>query len=298
VKCAIFKESDKTLLGTTQEVAVPAGFTGWQTFSLASLPFLTSGASYSLVVWFGGSNCFIYYSGSSSTQSWYATQAYGIFPNGPYSSFSGYAQENNVYSLYVSISNPNLNGGNLAAIPDDWSLTYKTGPQIISLDYNVQRTAGQPSIRLDPHTAGDLNVAREVNANWHSVNAGDHVVASCWMKVQTGPSTTGYPFCGARIGIDFYGYVNGVFSLLSADSFWNAYYGTDYSSGFAMYVQDSNGGQWQQRTIDIIVPTTAADSYGNVGTITQIVLWLQGAPWAGSAASTVWFADSTLYINP
>ena len=101
------------------------------------------------------------------------------------------------------------------------------------------------------------------------------------------------------MGIDFYGKINGVNKLLSDDSFWNSYWGTGYSSAFAMYVQDSNGGAWQQKTIDIIVPATATDQDGNTGTVTSFVVWLQGAPWTiSSSASTVWFADATLYINP
>jgi len=186
--------------------------------------------------------------------------------------------------------------GNLGDIPSDFSLTYGNGPQIIFLDYNVIRTTGKPSIRLEPHTSLDVNVAREVDGTWYTVNPGDHIVAKCWMRVLTDSSTLGYPQCGARIGIDFYGYVNGVFSHLPADAFWHNYYGGDFSQ---MYVRDSNGGAWQQKTIDVIVPATATDSAGNVGTVTMFVMWLQGSPWIEhSTASTVWFADAELWINP
>jgi len=325
VKCAIYKETDKTLLAATQENTVSAGYAGWQTFSFTSQPTITSGASYSIVAWFGAANCYVYYSSGSSAQSWYSTQTYSTYPNGPYSSFSGYyGQENVVYSIYATISTTSSsssstpsptatpsptpaptstpNANNLASIPNGWYLTYDSAsntPQIISLDYSVERTSGQPSIRLDPHTNNDVNVAREVDGKWYNVHPGDHIVATVWMKVQTGPSTPGYPFCGARMAIDFYGSVNGNQELLSADSFWNNYYGTGWNSAFTMYVQDSNGGAWQQKTIDIIVPATASDSNGKVGSVNQIVLWLQGNPWtATSAASTVWFADPTLYINP
>ncbi|HTY74078.1 MAG TPA: hypothetical protein VMD05_00755 [Candidatus Nanoarchaeia archaeon] len=195
-------------------------------------------------------------------------------------------------------STPNPSSTNLALVPSDWYMTYSSGPQIISLDSSVERTSGKPSIRLDPHTSSDVNVAREVDGMWYNVHPGDHIVATVWMKVQTGSSTANYPSCGARMGIDFYGNINGVSSLLSADSFWNTYYGGDFSK---MYVHDANGGAWQQKTIDIIVPATVgAWQYpGQSFAVSSFVVWLQGAPWTvDSTASTVWFADPTLYINP
>lgn len=83
---------------------------------------------------------------------------------------------------------------------------------------------------------------------------------------------------------------------MPADAFWNAYFGGDFSKG---YVQDSNGGAWQQRTLDFTVPATATDIKGNPQVPTSLVLWVQGAPWTADAtASTIWFADAELYINP
>jgi hypothetical protein len=111
------------------------------------------------------------------------------------------------------------------------------------------------------------------------------------MRVLTGPSTRGYPHCGARIGIDFYDS-----TILPATAFWTTYFGGDFSKG---YVQDSNGGIWQQRVLDFIVPATVGDSNGSPQVPSSIVLWLQGAPWNEDSTSTpVWFADAELYINP
>jgi len=187
---------------------------------------------------------------------------------------------------------------NLASIPDDWEnyksqgyLAHGTGPQIVFVDSDVVRTTGKPSIRIEPHTTADLNTARECDGIWYPVKPGDHIIAESWMRVLTGPSTNGYPRCGARIGIDFY-----ASTLLPATAFWTTYFGGDFSKG---YVQDSNGGTWQKRVLDFIVPATVGDSGGNPQVPTSIVLWLQGAPWSvDSTATTVWFADPELYINP
>jgi len=186
---------------------------------------------------------------------------------------------------------------NLAAIPNDWYLTYGNGKQIIFLDSTVVRTSGKPSIRLEPHTANDMNRAREVDGIWYPIKPGDHIVAKCWMRVLTGPSTYGYPYCGARIGIDFDGYDgDGKYVILDAAQFWKAYYQGDFSRS---YVRDSNGGAWQQRTIDIIVPATVGDTLNRPCVPDTMVLWMQGAPWIiNPTASNVWFADAELYINP
>jgi hypothetical protein len=196
-----------------------------------------------------------------------------------------------IVDYVTAIGTIDRSNANLAVIPDDW---YYTQYPNIHLDYDVVRTPGDPSIRLEPHTANDTNSAREVDGKWYDIKPGDHVVAKCWMRVLTGPSTYGYPYCGARIGIDFYG--GSPYRLLDAAQFWSDYYGGDFSKG---YVQDSNGGAWQQRMIDIVVPATVGDSAGNPQVPTQFVLWLQGAPWIVDSTSTsVWFADAELYINP
>ena len=104
VKCAIYGESDKILIATTQQNNVPSGFNGWQTFNFATAPSLTNGASYSLVVWLSNKGCNLYYNSGSTGQTWYTIQTYGNFPNGPYNSLTGYTQENNVYSIYCTLN--------------------------------------------------------------------------------------------------------------------------------------------------------------------------------------------------
>ena len=201
-----------------------------------------------------------------------------------------------LFSTLVVIGIPHFgvkaSNTNLAVIPNDFSLVFGNENQYAFVDTNITHN-GNPSIRVEPDYTG----SREVDGIWYNVTPGDHVVASCWMRVLTNSSTSDYPQCGARIGIDFYGYVNGVFTLLTDEKFWyNFYNDGNYSLG---YVQDSNNCAWQQRIIDITVPVYATDNNGNVATVTALVMWLQGAPWGEDpSASPTWFADAELYINP
>jgi hypothetical protein len=188
---------------------------------------------------------------------------------------------------------------NLADIPDDWQLTYGTGPQIIFLDSTVVRTAGKPSIRIERHVEGiDTNSAREANGIWYNIKPGDHIVAKCWMK--TDPSGFGdtNPYSGARIGLDFYGSAGRILGIEG-----NAYPETDAAQR-ANYVPWGTS-TWTQRTIEITVPATfSADGdlgypAGSVVVPTSFVMWMQG--WSSSYGSTdpakIWFADAELYIT-
>jgi hypothetical protein len=103
-KCAIYSESNKQLIAVTEEKTIPAGFNGWLSFNFASASSLTSGSSYSLVVWLKNSGTTVRYNYASTTQTWYTAQSYsGNFPNGPYTGLSGYGQERNVYSIYATL---------------------------------------------------------------------------------------------------------------------------------------------------------------------------------------------------
>jgi hypothetical protein len=201
-----------------------------------------------------------------------------------------------IFSL-IQITPPT---GNLADIPDDWQLTYGTGPQIIFLDSTVVRTAGKPSMRIERHVEGvDTNSAREANGIWYNIKPGDHIVAKCWMK--TDPSGFGdtNPYSGARIGLDFYGPAGRILGIEG-----NAYPETDAAQR-ANYVPWGTS-TWTQRTIEITVPATfSADGdlgypAGSVVVPTSFVMWMQG--WSSSYGSTdpakIWFADAELYINP
>jgi len=204
-------------------------------------------------------------------------------------------------SSYGSI-NYSTSPTNLAVIPEDWHLTYSSGPQIIHLDYDITHN-GHVSIRLDPHTSADINMARECNGKWYPIKSGDHVVARIWIKTGTNSSTAGYPYCGGRIGFDFYGYVNGVYRQLCGTSSASGRITAQQNDAEtrANWVQDSNGGIWQQRTIDFIVPATVPYVYGDWSQQVprDIVMWMQAGPWVEEpTAVPVWFADAELYINP
>lgn len=186
---------------------------------------------------------------------------------------------------------------NLAVIPDDWSLTYGTGPQIIVLDQNVVRTAGKSSIRLDPHTSADVNTRREVNGKWYNVKAGDHVVAKCWMKTTASGLGDTNPYSGARIGVDFYD--SHLISGVAAPTYPNTDAGV-----LANYVHWGTS-VWTQRTIEFVIPATMPSdgSYYPVGeqrVVTQLVMWMQvwSSTYGGTDTGLAWFVDAELYINP
>ncbi len=313
VKCAIYKESDKQLLGTTQQVSVPAGYLGWQTFTLTTAQSLTSGASYSIIAWFGAKNCYIYYNSATTTQSWYSTQTYSNFPSGPYNSFPAYGQENNVYSLYLTMNpttttttpttTPTTSTGNLGSIPSAWALDWYSN---IKLDTSVLYN-GNPSIRLEP-SVGSENPAREVNPKYvgtwpycdFKAKPGDHIVFKCWIKIENNGDTN--PFSGARIGVDFNSVVNGrrvCLYEITAPTYPNTDTGVRTN-----YVNWGTIG-WVQRTIDFIIPTSTytydiySGQYIPATQTIQVGPWLQvWGPEGPHEKGNAWFAGAEFYINP
>jgi len=186
---------------------------------------------------------------------------------------------------------------NLAVVPNDWSLTYGNGPQIIHLDYNVTHN-GHVSIRLDPHTNADVNTARECDGTWYAVKPGDHIVAKCWIQVTSSGFGDTNPFSGARIGIDFYSNLPGLSNngLLPASAFWRTYYSGDESKAYAHWGTVG----WVQKTLDFIVPVTVGDNSGNPQVPTSLVMWMQvwSSTYGGTDPGKAWFSDCELYINP
>jgi hypothetical protein len=189
---------------------------------------------------------------------------------------------------------------NLAVIPEDWGdyinrgkITYGSDPQILFLDYNVERTPGKPSIRSEPHTSLDINQWRECDGKWYSVKPGDHIVAKCWIKVDNTYVDTD-PYYGGRLGMDLYG-PTGAGGITILDS-----YPHDGAEHMASEVHWGTIG-WTLRTWDITVQSTiyTKDVYGNTipaTPITKMVIWLDVRP--ATATGLVWFADAELYINP
>jgi len=106
VKCAIYKHADSTLVpnGTTEELEIGEGQTGWFTFNFgATKPELTAGTEYVLVVWgiptaMGGVTI-TYDDGEGTTQGHYQDLAYdsGYWPNP-----ASFSHEDRKYSIYCS----------------------------------------------------------------------------------------------------------------------------------------------------------------------------------------------------
>jgi archaellum component FlaG (FlaF/FlaG flagellin family) len=196
-------------------------------------------------------------------------------------------------------------GPNLGVIPDNYQLTYGPGPQIIFLDYNVVRTVGKPSIRLERHTAADVNTMREVDGTWYSIKPGDHIVAKVWIKTTVSNlGDTDYRD-GGRIGIDFYAHTSVGYSIVdSADSS----IGDTPTAGSHIPVGNCvlnwNNPTWTQKGWDIIVPTAQYTQVKRGGTVQAInpvqidsfVVWFDGRPVGDTGL--IWFADGEIYINP
>jgi len=206
---------------------------------------------------------------------------------------------------FTIITEGTIMNTNYAVLPDDWDLTYGSGPQIIYLDTSVYRSSPS-SIRLEKHVAGvDVNSAREVNTAGININVGDRLVFSGYMKTGTSEfGDTGY--CGARIGIDFYGTYNGTtkrITGLQSDGANGIYPNESAAAILAHYV--AWGSDWTQRTIDYTVPATImADGSGHpqgaMCVPIGVILWLQ--VWSSTYGSTdsglAYFDDTTFYINP
>jgi len=191
---------------------------------------------------------------------------------------------------------------NLTPLPNAWggyliygdivytSVAPPSANQITDYDTTVYRTFGAGSARIDPYITGSENVAREIDSDYFSISPGNHLVFSCYMKIVNGGD-------GARIGVDFYGASGRITGKQSAGS---SFYPTENDDAVqANWVYDYNGGAWQLRTLDFIVPAILTkDSDGVTQVVpTGIIAWMQGQT-VNDPQTSVWFADSILQINP
>jgi hypothetical protein len=164
---------------------------------------------------------------------------------------------------------------------------------------------GHPSIRLEP-SVGSENPYREIDLNYVAsppyqdiqVKPGDHVVFTCWIRIEDNGIRNDY--AGARIGID----LNGVATISGVLGRVNS--GISPTAGHEVenYVHYGTVG-WVQRTIDFVIPLTTFtyDCYRGITIaptqISQIGPWMQvWGPQGPYAPGNAWFADAELYINP
>ena len=204
-------------------------------------------------------------------------------------------------------------GNNLELFPNDWGgysqgygMVYTTRlpvsqPQITSYDTSVYHTAGAGSARIDVSTGANSateNKGRELDGNMLSVSPGDRIIFSCWIRTLTDSSTTFYPQTGGRIGIDFYAGAR----IQGKQSNGQTFYPNENNNAVINdWVCNSNGGTWQLRVIDIIVPATlTADGVpipqGTQVAPTAIIPWMQAGPY-DSTSSPVWFADPQVTVT-
>ena len=199
----------------------------------------------------------------------------------------------------------NVNLAVISATSTAWSLTYGSGPQILSLDSSVTHN-GDISIEDSPWVTGCPNDCREVDFNspYPTVAPGDHIVASVWILVD---NTTAYTnqYDGGRLGMDFYAHTSAGYGILFTEP-------TDANNGISTVTFGTVG--WTQVSWDITVPSTyytsvILPSSGNNPSspcnpvqIDSICCWLDVRPSLGlgqtGTQGTVWFADAVLYINP
>ena len=152
VKCAVYSETNKALVASTQELNIGGGASGWFTFPTTTSPTVVEGQRYSLMVWVKNANCYIPYASGTSSQSWYTHVSYGNFP----STYNANHQENNVYSLYANIAPTGTTSSTVIPTPTP---TYEPAGTILP-----QSTKGELYLWAQFWmTAGDNTVKRIAN---------------------------------------------------------------------------------------------------------------------------------------
>lgn len=332
-KCAIYRESDKTLLASTQEKSIAIGSQGWQTFNFATAPSLTAGTSYSIVIWFANNNLQISYTAGTTRQSWYAGQTYGNFPNGPYTGFASYNQENVVYSLYTSVGS-SATSTNPTSSPTSPTPT-AIPPTPTATPIRTVSPTPTPSTSTPPPSSTTAKNLAIIPDAW---GPGYYPTVSQYAFTDTSVTHNGNPSIRLQKGgnTDPFGVIDrsiwtNLFSCKPGDhivaSVWirtDPSSSGDTSMGARLGIDLYGSGQivdgypgthmdttsnyvhwgtstWTQRTYDFIVPNTVYthDQTGASISGTQIngmLLWIQARP--GTDNSNAWFSDATLYINP
>lgn len=207
---------------------------------------------------------------------------------------------------------------NLGRIPHDWGeyetygkVRYDGDPQIFFVDNNVQRTAGNPSIRSEAHTNVDPNRQRELDGRWIPCKPGDHVVVRVWIKTNpSGGNVPPNPYSpGGRLGVDYYGHTSAGYGILfksvapASQMGLPGYYSENVKETITGFFSVPWGKDWTMVGWDAIIPSDfcgAVDAGGirpcDPVQVDSFVCWLDVRPVGDSGV--VWFADGELYINP
>jgi len=215
-----------------------------------------------------------------------------------------YASDNSVdvADLIISPSysepEPTSSYENLGDIPDDWGLSYGSGPQIIGVDYSFGHD-GKPSLTLAPHVEGvDVNRDREIDGTWYPVTPGDRVVASVWIWVGDSADGSTSIYDGGRFGTDWYAHSSVGFGIVGSRPNWGTMHGDSMVNWGTK--------QWVKKTWDFIIPdvyytdimtaaywaTTPCDPVQ----VDYIVFWLDVRSYTD--AGDVYFSDCTINIIP
>jgi hypothetical protein len=134
-----------------------------------------------------------------------------------------------------------------------------------------------------------MNINRECDGRWYSVDPGDRIVVKVWIKCEYRNDPSIYN--GGRLGIDYYA------GGLQVDS-----YPHDGAEHAASEVPWTTGNVWVQKSWDLIIPSTYFTRNYNTGAtisarqVDEFVIWFDARP--VDAVQRVWFADAELYINP
>jgi len=97
VKCALYKASDNSLVGQTEEMTNPSS--GWVTFNfLDPKPNLTAGTAYRILIWGDSSTIYARYSGTLENSGFYLQRTYGSWPN----PITGFTTPQYYYCIYCT----------------------------------------------------------------------------------------------------------------------------------------------------------------------------------------------------
>lgn len=184
---------------------------------------------------------------------------------------------------------------NLAPMPEAWREWGSQGlGNYLFIDNSVLHN-GHSTLRMQAdygtRGSGRDGFIKAPNS-WIPIKPGDHIVFSCWMKLNAGNGLFNgdAAHSGSRLGIDFYDNVGHI-----GDT--SALNGNPDQTDAETRASLVNWGDtvWEKRTMDFIVHTHY-DEHGAGRRPTGMIPWIQTVPRLNTGYG--WFADCELYVNP